>query len=86
MGTYGPQAPIQDADEHLHRRASHRQQVLDAEEAPRESYVGEETDGECRAREREADDSQVLHMPSIGRISAYRLSMTAGSKKKREYH
>lgn len=63
--THHPQPPIQQADEHLHRRTRHAEGILGAEEGGAEGDVGEEGDGEGGSRKGEAEDGEVLQVPAV---------------------
>lgn len=62
----GTQAPIEHADQTLHRCTGNAKDILDLEQAVREGQVGQQAHGEGGGGQGEADDGEVLQMPAIG--------------------
>ena len=69
-GTYRSKTPVQHADEDLQGGAAHRQRVLDDEQPLGGSDVGGGAEQERQRREGEADDREVLEVPTVRGVSA----------------
>jgi len=59
-------SPIHDTDQDLQRRAAERECVLNQEEFRGKREVCEESDDKCRVGDGEAQDCEVLPVPTVG--------------------
>ena len=63
--SYGSETPVEHANQALHWRAGHAEQVLDGEEARTHGQISQQADGEGDSGQRQADDGEVLEVPSV---------------------
>lgn len=59
------QAPVQHRNQHLERRATHAETILQPEQARVERDVRQQARGKRRRRQRQPDDGEELEMPAV---------------------